>query len=695
MKIDNLGYINSASLFSKNPCSIVTIILDENEKSILNKNENHIKTKIGKLVDNIFLESDLFLLNLAKFFIDDILKTNESMISESKIVKIDDNKYYLVIEDINSHLTYFLVNSIMQILIQLFNTMNFDELLSKIDNLSSVIKKNSKSTFSKIVETIMIKNGIDYIPQITNSPSEIQIGFGKYQNIVDGSKTFNSSFHGVNISLSKIQTNYFLSQYAFPITKQHQIKNTNEALIYAKKLGYPVVLKSEYGAFGSRVYTDLKTEEQVINAFNIIQNDIIKNKLNGKNILIEEFVEGNDYRILVANNKVVTVYCRIPAQIIGDGKNSIQKLIELENNQRKIKNSQQNYGSIPLLKITDHEVFMLKKQNLEIDFIPQKNQIVLLRSNANQSSGGEIEVVTDKIHPDNIKLAIEVSKVMKIDIIGIDVMIDNISNSYKEGKLKILEVNHSPAIRHWAFKDGEYEKNLIEILAPKYNNENFPIIVIVKNNYSQDITTSLNNFFIQNSFKVGMINKSGMYINNELYSLSKDINYDNPALHLLRNPNINLAIVERDINSILDFGIGTGNCTMSILLDCSDKIVKTKFYEEGISQIEATKLLLENSKDISIVLIDNLILCDLSKKVSKDKVILLATNKNNKELNYFIQNDYNIILLNKIDDSKIEFFVNYKGEKKNFSIKLEKQNQEIILSVMTQVALNLKFGGIL
>lgn len=694
MKIDDLGYINSASLFSKNSCSIVAIILDENEKSILNKNENGIKTKIGKLVNKISIECDLFLLNLAKNFIDNILKTNKSIISESKIVKIDDNKYYLGIEDINSHLTYFLVNSIMQILIQLFNNIEFDEILNKIDNLSSVIQKNSKSTFSKIVETVMIKNSIDYIPHITNSPAEIQIGFGKYQNITDSSKTFDSSFHGVNISLSKIQTNYFLSQYAFPITKQYKIKDINEALTYSEKLGFPVVLKSEYGAFGSRVYTDLKTKEQVINAFNIIKNDIIKNNMNGRNILIEEFVEGNDYRILVANNKVVTVYHRIPAQIIGDGKNSIQKLIELENNQREIKNSQQNYGSLPLLKISEHELFMLKKQDLEMNSIAQKNQIVLLRSNANQSSGGEIEVVTDKIHPDNIKLAIEISKVMKIDIIGIDVMIDDISNSYREGKLKILEVNHSPAVRYWAFKDGEYEKNLLEILAPKYNNQNFPILVTPKSSYSLYLTSSLNNFFMQNNFNVGMINKNGMYINKEIYALTKDINYNNPALHLLRNPNINLAIVERDLNSILDFGIGIGNCTISILFDCPEEIVKTNFWQEGISLIEATKLLLENSKDCSIVLIDNPILCDLSKSILKDKLILLAIDKNNKELDYFIQNDYNIILLNRIDDSKIDFFVNYKDEKKNFSIKIEKQNQEIILSIMTQIALNLKFEKI-
>lgn len=696
MKINNLGYINSASLFSKNSCNIISIILDENEKNILDKLENSVKTKVEKFIINITNECDSFFLNLVKFFIDDILIANKSIISKSKVIKIDDKKYYLVIEDINSHLIHSLVDSIIKILILLYNTnTEVSEVLNKLNNVLSLTQKFDKSDFSKIIEKSLIKNSIDYVPNLTTIHSEIQIGFGIYQNIITGSKTFSSSQTGIEISLSKIQTNYFLSQYSFPMTKQYQIKDTNEALLYAKKLSYPVVLKSEYGAFGSKVYPDLRTENQVIEAFNIIQTDIIKNNMNGRNILIEEFIEGNDYRILIANNKLYSVYHRIPAQIKGDGINSIAELIKIENIQRKKSNENNSYNLLPLLKLNEAEIFTLSKQSLTIDSIAQKNQIVFLRSNANQSSGGTIEVVTDKIHPDNIKLAIEIAKIMKIDIIGIDVIIDNISNSYKDGKLKILEVNHTPAIEYWAFEDGQYEKNLLEILAPKYNNQNFPIIVIPKNSCSLYLTTILNNYFVQNNFNVGMINKSGMYINKELYTLSKDINYDNPALHLLRNPNINLAIVERDLNTILDFGIGTGNCTISILFDCPKEIVKTTFWEDGISLIEAAKVLLKNTKEISIVLIDDAILCELSKQISKNKLILLCTNKENKEFDYFIKNNYDMIFLDKIDDSKIDFFINYKNEKKNFSIKVEEPNQEIILSLMTQIALSLKFGVIL
>lgn len=691
MKINNLGYVNSASLFSKNPCTVVEIILDKNEKLIMNNLENSVKSKIEGFINTIPNNSDLFFLNLARLFIDDILITNKSILAESKIIKINDEKYNLIVEDINFHLTYFLVDSIIKILVLLYNNVEINEILNKFNNLKYIIQKNSKSKFTTIIEHILIKNSINYIPNLTTNTEEMQIGFGIYQNIIDGAKSFNSSHSGINISLSKIQTNHFLLQYAFPMTKQFQIRNINETLLQAKELGFPVVLKSDYGAFGSKVYPDLRTEEQVTQAFNIIQNDIIRNNMNGRNILIEEFIEGNDYRILIANNKLYSVYHRIPAQIKGNGINTIIELIKIENEQREKSNKNNSYNPLPLLKLDEAEIFTLSKQNLIVDSIPKKNQIVFLRSNANQSSGGTIEVVTDKIHPDNVELAIEIAKIMKIDIIGIDVIIDNISNSYKDGKLRILEVNHTPAIEHWAFGNGQYEKNLLEILAPKYNNQIFPIIVIPKNNYSLYLSTCLNNFFVQNNFKVGMINKTGMYINKELYALTKDINYNNPALHLLRNPNINLAITERDTTNILDFGIGTGNSTISIILDCSDKIVKTRLYKEGISQIEATKLLLENTLDTSIILIDNPLLCDLSKKIPKDKIILLCTNKENKEFDYFIENNYNLVYLDKENDSKVDFLINYKNEEKSFSIEVEEQNQEIILSLMTQIALSLKF----
>lgn len=691
MKITNLGYKNGASLFSKNPCTVLEIILDKNEKSIMDTLENSVKSKIEGFINNIPNNSDLFFLNLARLLIDDILITNKSILSESRIKKINDEKYNLIVENINFQLTYFLVDSIIKILVLLYNNVEIKDILNKFNDLKYIIQKNCKSKLTTIIEHILIRNSINYIPYLTTNSEEMQIGFGIYQNIIDGAKSFNSSHSGINISLSKIQTNHFLSQYAFPMTKQFQIRNINETLLQAKKLGFPVVLKSDYGAFGSKVYPDLRNEEQITQAFNIIQNDIIKNNMNGRNILIEEFIEGNDYRILIANNKLYSVYHRIPAQIKGDGINSIIELIKIENEQRIKSNKNSSYTQFPLLKLDEAEIFTLSKQNLIVDSIPQKDQIVFLRSNANQSSGGTIEVVTDKIHPDNVKLAIEIAKIMKIDIIGIDVIIDNISNSYKEGKLRILEVNHTPAVADWAFGDGQYEKNLLEILAPKYNNQDFPIIVIPKNNYSLYLTTCLNNFFVQNNFKVGMINSNGMYINNELYTLTKDINYDNPALHLLRNPNINLAIIERDLTSILNFGIGTGNCTISILFDTPEEIIKNRFYENAISLIEATKVLLENTLDTSIVLIDNTILCNLSKQISRDKLILLCTNKENKEFDYFIKNNYDMIFLDKIDGSKINFFINYKNEKKNFSIEVEEENQEIILSLMTQIALSLKF----
>lgn len=214
-------------------------------------------------------------------------------------------------------------------------------------------------------------------------------------------------------------------------------------LIKNKKINYPFVIKPFDYSLGVAVTPNIQDKHTIKMAISRIKLYWKKAKLWGRKkrkkvFMAEEHVNGNDYRILVINKKVAAVTQRAYPEIIGDGKSTVKELI------KRYYNNHSYYIKKKRKPLFDQELKRnLKIQNIEMNDVLDKNNIVRLRQTANVFGGGITINVTDKIHPSYKKIAVKAAQEFKMNIAGIDLMTKDIS---KKDDYRIIEINSFPAL---------------------------------------------------------------------------------------------------------------------------------------------------------------------------------------------------------------------------------------------------------
>jgi glutamate--cysteine ligase len=219
---------------------------------------------------------------------------------------------------------------------------------------------------------------------------------------------------------------------------------------YPKYVKKKIVIKPTSTNYGIAVNFAEPGDEK---GFNSAVDEAFKH---GKSILVEEFMDGKEYRFLVIGGKVVSVLHRIPANITGDGKHKIKDLVEMKNADPRMYKSSTGY----IIRLGAKEKAKLKSQKLTINSILKKGQLVFLRDNSNLHSGGDPVEVTDKMDSKYKKIAIRATKAVGAKICGVDMII---KNSYA-----IIEMNFNPAMQMHDFnitgKNRHVEKAVLDLL---------------------------------------------------------------------------------------------------------------------------------------------------------------------------------------------------------------------------------------
>ena len=287
----------------------------------------------------------------------------------------------------------------------------------------------------------------------------LQLGKGKNIKWTRGAVTSNTKYLSMKIAHHKNFTNLILKKAKLPVPKHFACKEIQEAKRNLKKMKFPIVVKPATSRLGFQVYCDITSSSEALKYFKKVRKKFPQ-------VVIEEQIKGKDFRVLIVNGKLVAAMERIPPFVLGDGKSSIKKLIDIENKKRaETKNG--------LKKIAiDLEVRRtLRRQKLNLNSILKKGEKIYLRRNANISTGGVGIDVTEKIHPENIKLAKKAVSTIGLDIGGVDIIVPDISKPYFRQGGKIIEVNGGPdaAIHHFPVRGkarfaGEA---IVEMLFPK------------------------------------------------------------------------------------------------------------------------------------------------------------------------------------------------------------------------------------
>ncbi len=377
------------------------------------------------------------------------------------------------------------------------------------------------------------------IPYIRlNGESLVQLGYGKNQVRFRATMTDRTSSIAVDLASNKDETKRMLQEAAIPVAKGVCISKIEEVKEAIDKIGFPLVFKPLDGNHGRGASINVKTEEEANAAFEHAKHY-------SRRIIVEKFVTGFDFRILVINYKFIAAALREPANVTGDGASTIQQLIETEN-----KDPRRGFGHENVLteiSIDRETTEQLSKKGYNLDTILPKGELCYLKGTANLSTGGTSTDVTDMVHPTNIFIFERISRVIGLDICGIDIMATNLSEPLEDTGGVVLEVNAAPGFRmHLAPAKGlprNVAAPVIDMLYPPGKSCRIPIIAITGTN-GKTTTTRLIAHIVKNiGYRVGFTTSDGIYVGNAMLTKG-DTTGPVSAEFILKDPTVEFAVLE-------------------------------------------------------------------------------------------------------------------------------------------------------
>lgn len=402
-----------------------------------------------------------------------------------------------------------------------------------------------------------VKRGIPFIR--LNKHSLVQLGYGVHQKRIRATIASTTGNIAVDIACDKEETKNLLEAAEIPVPRGTVIRSEEGLKDAVEKYGYPLVIKPIDGNHGKGNTTNITTWEQATKALEAA-------KQYGRSVIVERFITGFDFRILVINYKFICAALRTPAAVTGDGKNTIQWLIDETN-----KDPRRGYGHEKVLTQITIDQFtqkMLDEKNYTLDTVPPKGELVLLKPTANLSTGGTSTDVTDEVHPANVFMCERIARIIGLDICGIDIMASDLRTPVTENGGAILEVNAAPGFRmHIEPSEGlgrNVAEPVVDMLFPKGSAGRIPIIAITGTN-GKTTTTRLTAHIAKSAGKkVGYTTSDGVYIQNQLM-MKGDCTGPISSQFVLKDPTVDFAILECARGGILKSGLAFQNCEVAVV----------------------------------------------------------------------------------------------------------------------------------
>ncbi len=401
------------------------------------------------------------------------------------------------------------------------------------------------------------------IIRLTPAGSLVQLGYGVYQKRILASETSNTPAIAVEMCQEKPLTNRMLRTVGVPVPEGLNAASTEEAVAAAKDIGFPVVVKPVAGNQGKGVSVNLTTEAEVLAAYQVAS-------AYESEVLVERYVYGEDYRLLVINGRMVAAARRDAAHIVGDGEHTITELVE-QVNQDPLRRPGHS-SVLTQIKLDDAVQLVLHQHQLCLDSVPQPGQKVKLRTNCNLSTGGTATDVTDEVHSQNIQLAELAAQILALDVAGVDIICQDISRPLKEQGGAVVEVNAGPGLRmHLNPTHGKARDvgtPIVEMLYPIGQSSRIPIIAVTGTNGKTTVTRLISHMYETARWVVGMTTTEGTYINQDRI-MTGDCSGPKSAKAVLLHPHVEVAVLETARGGILREGLAFDKCSVGVVTNIS------------------------------------------------------------------------------------------------------------------------------
>ena len=391
------------------------------------------------------------------------------------------------------------------------------------------------------------------IPYIRlNSGSLVQFGQGVHQRRIRATMTSQTSALAVDIASDKELTARLLGAAGLPVPQSQSCRTVEQAVRLAERVGYPVVVKPADGNHGRGVQLDLRSDDEVREAF-----PAAKEQARNGRVIVESFYSGKDYRVLVVGGHMVAVAERVPAHVVGDGEHTVAELVDIVNSDPRRGVGHEKV--LTRIRVTEAAEELLAAQGFTLDAVPPAGVQVRLAATGNMSTGGISIDRTYDAHPDNVEIAEEAARVVGLDVAGIDFICPDIADTVRETGGGICEVNAAPGFRmHTHPTEGEPQfvaKAVIDLLFPAGSPSRVPIVAVTGTNGKTTTARMIAAIFKGMGHKVGMTSTDGITIDQRLI-IQADAAGPKSARMVLQNPRVDFAVLEVARGGILREGLG-------------------------------------------------------------------------------------------------------------------------------------------
>ena len=389
--------------------------------------------------------------------------------------------------------------------------------------------------------------------------SLVQFGWGSKQKRIQAAETSETSAIAEAIAQDKDLTKMLLQDAGVPVPEGHVVRDADEAWEMALQIGLPVVIKPRDGNQGKGVAVNIETREQLNQAFDVASTI-------SRDVIVEQYIPGHDFRMLVIGNKLIAAARRDPPSVIGDGRHTIAQLVETVN----LDPLRGDGHATALTKIRLDEIALatLSNQGLTAQSIPEHGQRILLRNNANLSTGGSATDVTDDVHPELAARIVTAAQMVGLDIAGVDLVAESVIKPMEEQRAGIVEINAAPGLRmHLSPSFGKARpvgEAIISTMFAEGDNARIPVVAVTGTN-GKTTTVRLTAHLLKTSGKrVGMTNSDGVYIEQRCIDTG-DCSGPRSARNVLMHPDVDAAVFETARGGILREGLGFDKCDVAVV----------------------------------------------------------------------------------------------------------------------------------
>ncbi len=389
--------------------------------------------------------------------------------------------------------------------------------------------------------------------------SMVQFGWGSKQRRIQAAETDQTSAVAESIAQDKELTKRLLHAAGVPVPTGRPVNDAADAWAAACEVGCPVVVKPQDGNQGKGVAVNLTTREQVEAAYAIAA------KISDE-VLVERFLPGQDYRILVVGNKLVAAARREPPMVIGDGEHTVRQLVDRVN--RDPRRGEGHATSLTKIRFDDIALARLAEDGLTAESIPAKAQRVILRNNANLSTGGTATDVTDDVHPDFAARAVAAAQMVGLDVAGVDIVCNNVLRPLEEQGGGIVELNAAPGLRmHLQPSFGKGRAVGEAIIANMFadgDDARIPLVSVSGTNGKTTTVRLIASILSQNGYRVGMTSTDGVYIQGKRIDTG-DCSGPKSAKNVLFHPDVDAAVLETARGGVLREGLGFDRSDVAVV----------------------------------------------------------------------------------------------------------------------------------